>query len=103
MAERGVKPYRIFVYMLVTADIEDAAQRVDALKQLGSLRIYAQAERNDRLGISPKVMRLVVGAKAYGKNKWVITSVSFDMKRLDARGNLLAVGANVALTAYPAR
>ncbi|GHV18200.1 hypothetical protein FACS18949_13530 [Clostridia bacterium] len=52
---------------------------------------------------SGAVMRLVIGAKAYGKNKWVITSSSFDMKQLDARGNLLAVGVNISLLAYPGR
>lgn len=49
----GVRPYRIFIYLLVTADIGDAAARVEALKGYKAINLYAQAERNERLGIVP--------------------------------------------------
>lgn len=49
----GVKPYRIFVYLLVTQDIEDAAERVESLKGYKGINLYAQAERNERMGIIP--------------------------------------------------
>lgn len=49
----GIKPYRIFIYLLVTPDIQDAAERVEVLKQYRSINIYAQAERNERMGIVP--------------------------------------------------
>ena len=58
LAKYGVKPYRLFIYLLVTADIEDAAKRVEALKSLGNITIYAQAERNERQGIMPNKMQL---------------------------------------------
>ena len=58
MGKYGVKPYRLFIYLLVTADIEDAARRVEALKRLGNITIYAQAERNERQGIVPNKMQL---------------------------------------------
>lgn len=58
LAKYGVKPYRLFIYLLVTADIEDAARRVEALKRLGNITIYAQAERNERQGIVPNKMQL---------------------------------------------
>lgn len=54
----GVKPYRIFIYLLVTADIPDAADRVEELKGYKGINIYAQAERNERLGIMPNVAQL---------------------------------------------
>ncbi len=54
----GVKPYRIFVYLLVTADIQNAVERVECLKKLGNITIYAQAERNERLGIIPNKIQL---------------------------------------------
>lgn len=54
----GVKPYRIFIYLLVTADIQDAADRVEALKGYKAINLYAQAERNERLGIIPNKMQL---------------------------------------------
>lgn len=53
LADRGIKPYRIFIYLLVTSDITSAAERVERLKRLGNITIYAQAERNERLGIIP--------------------------------------------------
>jgi hypothetical protein len=50
---RGVKPYKLFIYLLVTSDVMDAAIRVTALKFIGPITIYAQPERNERLGIVP--------------------------------------------------
>ncbi len=58
LAKYGVKPYRLFIYLLVTANIEDAARRVEALKWLGNITIYAQAERNERQSIVPNKMQL---------------------------------------------
>ena len=54
----GVKPYRVFVYMLVTSDIQDAVDRVNALKVHHNINLYAQAERNPRLGIVPNKLQL---------------------------------------------
>ena len=56
--ERGIKPYRIFIYLLVTADIEDASERVEALKGYKAINLYAQAERNERLGVIPNIAHL---------------------------------------------
>jgi len=50
---RGIKPYRLFVYMLVTEDLSDAAARVESMKQLRGINLFPQAERNERLGIRP--------------------------------------------------
>lgn len=58
LGAHGVKPYRIFIYLLVTADTEDAAERVDALKGYKAINLYAQAERNERLGIMPNKQQL---------------------------------------------
>ncbi len=58
LVKHGVKPYRIFIYLLVTADIQNAVERVERLKKLGSITIYAQAERNERLGIIPNKTQL---------------------------------------------
>jgi hypothetical protein len=49
----GIPPSKLFIYLLVTKDIDDAAHRVERLKRLGAVTIYAQAERNERLGIVP--------------------------------------------------
>lgn len=58
LGKYGVRPYRIFVYMLVTQDIQDAAERVETLKQYKGINLYAQAERNERLGIMPNAAQL---------------------------------------------
>lgn len=54
----GIRPYRVFIYLLVTADIQDAAERVEALKKYNGINLYAQAERNERLGVIPNKLQL---------------------------------------------
>ncbi len=54
----GIRPYRLFIYLLVTKDIEDAAYRVERLKRIGAITIYAQAERNEGKGILPNKLQL---------------------------------------------
>lgn len=54
----GVKPYRLFIYLLVTTDLEDASARVEALKKIGSICLYAQAERNEKKGIIPNAAQI---------------------------------------------
>lgn len=53
----GKKPYNLFVYLLVTSDIQDAAYRVERLKQLKGISIYAQPERNEKKGIIPNILQ----------------------------------------------
>lgn len=53
LGKHGVKTYRIFIYLLVTADLVDASERVEALKGYRAINLYAQAERNERLGVVP--------------------------------------------------
>ena len=58
LREQGVKPYRVFIYLLVTDDLPDASERVEALKKYKGINLYAQAERNERLGVIPNKMQL---------------------------------------------
>ena len=58
LQEQGVRPYRVFIYLLVTADLQDAAKRVEALKKYKGINLYAQAERNERLGVTPNKMQM---------------------------------------------
>lgn len=75
LMERGVPPSRIFVYLLVRKDTDDAAYRVDQIKKIGPITIYAQAEINPRLGIIPNAaqrefaQRYIYGG-AYRKAGW---------------------------------
>lgn len=75
LGANGIKPYRLFVYLLVTRDVEDAAYRVEQLKRLAGINIYAQAERNTRLGITPNKLQLefaqrYVYSKCYRAESW---------------------------------
>lgn len=75
LGKHGVKPYRIFIYLLVTSDIQDAANRVEALKGYKAINLYAQAERNERIGIIPNKMQLefqnrYIYSGSYRKETW---------------------------------
>ena len=70
-----VRPYRVFVYLLVTADLGSASCRVEALKKLPGINLYAQAERNERMGIVPNKDQLdfsqrYVYSGAYRSETW---------------------------------
>lgn len=58
LLEKGIKPYKLFIYLLVTKDLEDAEKRVESLKRLQGITIYAQAERNELMGIRPNKEQL---------------------------------------------
>jgi len=75
LADRGMKPHRLFVYLLVTADIDNAAYRVDRLKKLRGISIYAQSEQNPSLGVTPnraqkEFSRRYVYGNYYKKESW---------------------------------
>lgn len=81
----GVKPYRIFIYLLVTSDIDNAARRVECLKKFGSITIYAQAERNERLGIVPNKLQLEFAQRYIYSGKFRKETWSEYCKRLNIR------------------
>lgn len=54
----GVKPYRLFIYLLVTKDVDNAAERAERLKKFKGITLYAQAERNESKGIIPNKIQL---------------------------------------------
>ncbi len=47
-----------------------------------------------------RVMPLVIGPKAYGTNKWVITSLQTELTQVDNRGNVISAEVSVTLKAY---
>lgn len=67
---------RIFIYILVQKDLADAEHRVQSLFALNrNISLYAQAERNERMGIVPNKLqkefaqRYVYG-RIYKKETW---------------------------------
>lgn len=53
----GIKPSKLFIYLLVTDDLANAEYRVEQLKKLRGITIYAQAERNESMGITPNKLQ----------------------------------------------
>lgn len=71
----GVRPYKVFIYLLVTTDLDSASCRVEALKKLPGINLYAQAERNEGMGIVPTKAQLdfaqrYVYSGAYREESW---------------------------------
>ncbi len=58
LEKRGVKPYRIFVYVLVRQNVADAAYRVEKLKKYHNINLYGMPERNEGMGIVPSKEQL---------------------------------------------
>jgi phage protein U len=50
-----------------------------------------------------EVNRLIIGAKAYGTGKWVITKTTKNLQRIDAAGRVILAKVSVGLLAYPTR
>lgn len=50
-----------------------------------------------------KVMRLVIGSKAYGKNKWVIEKTTKNLERFSNKGDLTVAKITVSLKEYARR
>ena len=85
LGKYGVKPYRLFIYLLVTADIEDAVKRVEALKRLGNITIYAQAERNERQGIMPNKMQLEFAQRYVYSGRYRLESWAEYLERMSIK------------------
>lgn len=87
LEQHGKKPYNLFIYLLVTQDVENAAYRVERLKRLKGVSIYAQPERNERKGIIPNALqkefaqRFVYG-RCYLKESWAEYLARHKEKRL---------------------
>lgn len=57
LGKYGVKPYHMLIYLLVTSDLANAEYRVEQIKTLKGISIYAQAERNETMGIMPSKLQ----------------------------------------------
>lgn len=57
LGKYGIKPSKLFIYLLVTSDLENAEYRVEQLKTLRGISIYAQPERNESMGITPNKLQ----------------------------------------------
>jgi hypothetical protein len=73
LLKHGIKAHQIFVYFLVTKDINDCVRRIEFIKAcefVKSLNIYAQAERNESKGIIPNKIQLEFANRYVYSGKW---------------------------------
>lgn len=67
---------KVFIYVLVQKDLDSADRRVQGLNSLSNaVHLYAQAERNELLGIRPNKLQLefaqrYVYGRCYKKETW---------------------------------
>lgn len=64
---------------------------------------YNELEKINSIMKQGKAMRLVIGGKVYGSNKWVIEKLSKEFTRFDNKGNLWAAKVSVSLKEYAKR
>lgn len=50
-----------------------------------------------------RTLPLYIGTKGYGKYRWVIDKLKFDMQQYDNKGNLLIAKASITLKSYASR
>lgn len=98
----GVKPYRFFVYLLVTSDIDNAAIRVERLNKIGNITIYAQAERNEIKGIIPDKIQLEFAQRYVysGKFRNETWYEYCDRHRIGRKENTMAKAKKINISAF---
>lgn len=50
-----------------------------------------------------EVHRLIIGLRAYGADKWVITKLTNSLERYDKSGNLIAAKVDITMKSYASR
>lgn len=70
LREKGVNPYKIFVYCLITENLEDNLERIYSLRKLGNVTIYGMPEKNPSLGIMPKRWQNIMAQKYIYSGQW---------------------------------
>lgn len=70
LGERGVPASKIFVYVLITEDLDDDLYRIDALRELGPITIYGMPYVDERKGIRPKRWQKIMAQKYIYSGQW---------------------------------
>lgn len=70
LTERGVKQSAIFIYTLITNDLEDDLNRIYSLRDCGNIYLYGQAEQNQSLGITPAKWQNVMARNYIFSGQW---------------------------------
>lgn len=70
LTKRGVKETAIWIYMLITGDLDDNLERIYAMRECGNVTIYGQAEKNPTQGIMPEHWQNVMAQKYLYQGSW---------------------------------
>lgn len=68
--ERGVPNSKLFVYILLTKDIEDNLERIYAMRKLGNVTIYGMPYKDMRIGEMPERWQNVMAQKYIYSGQW---------------------------------
>ena len=70
LAERGVPNSKLFIYCLITDDLEDTLTRVYAMRKLKSVTLYGMPYKDMRKGIMPLRWQNVMAQKYIYSGQW---------------------------------
>lgn len=70
LAERGIPNSKLFIYCLLTDDLDDDLQRIYAMRKLKSATIYGMPYKDQRKGIMPKRWQNVMAQKYIYSGQW---------------------------------
>ena len=68
--KRGVPNSKLFVYILLTKDIEDNLERIYAMRKLGNVTIYGVPYKDMRIGEMPERWQNVMAQKYIYSGQW---------------------------------
>ena len=70
LAERGIPNSKLFIYCLITDDLEDDLDRIYAMRKLKSVTIYGMPYKDQRKGIMPKRWQNIMAQKYIYSGQW---------------------------------
>lgn len=68
--ERGIKNSKLFVYVLITKDLDDNLERIYALRKLQSATIYGMPYKDMRIGEMPDKWQNIMAQKYIYSGQW---------------------------------
>ena len=70
LAERGVPHSKLFIYCLLTDDLQDDLERIYAMRKLKTATLYGMPYKDQRKGIMPRKWQNVMAQKYIYSGQW---------------------------------
>ena len=70
LEEAGIPNSKLFVYVLLTKDLEDNLERIYALRKLKAVTIYGMPYKDMRIGVMPDRWQNVMAQKYISSGQW---------------------------------